>query len=164
VITKHYVLDTNVYLSAYKTYYAFEFVESFWKLLVPHAKTGRVVSIDRVKSELKDKDDPLYEWACNRCVEAFVSTKRPDVVDSVGKIMDWVYALPNRQAYKDEFARGADGWIVAYAKAAGHTVVTLETYDPLGKKKIKIPNVCKQFGVPYLDTFGMMRELGMRIG
>jgi len=32
-------------------------------------------------------------------------------------------------------------------------------YDPKIKKKIKIPNVCETFGIPYISTFEMLKRL-----
>jgi len=66
------------------------------------------------------------------------------------------------QKAKDEFAGGADGWLVAYAISTGYTAVTQEVLAPYVKKKVPIPNVCQHFNVTCIDTFEMMRKLGMR--
>jgi hypothetical protein len=160
----NYVVDTNIYIEAYRRYYPFGIVDSFWRLLEQHAKTGRVVSIDRVKSELEIMADPLSDWARNRCSEAFVSTDRPDVIYHFTAMMKWVQAQDFTPAAKAEFATEADGWVVAYAKAGGHTVVTMEKYEPNCKKKVKMPNVCKEFGVQYVNTFEMLKALGAKLG
>jgi len=65
-------------------------------------------------------------------------------------------------AAKADFASGADGWIVAYAKAKGHIVVTHEVLNPDIRRKVPIPNVCNAFDVNYHDTFEMLRKLGVR--
>lgn len=160
----NYVLDANVYIGAYRTYYAFDLVDGFWKLLLKHAKTGRIVSIDRILDELKDGKDPLGDWACNECSVAFVKTDRPDVIHHYGTMINWVQAMDFTPEAKTEFALKADGWVIAYAKAGGHKLVTHEKYEPNRKNKVKIPNVCKQFGIEYCDTFDMLRELGEKIG
>lgn len=66
-------------------------------------------------------------------------------------------------AAKEEFATVADAWLIAHAHAMGATVVTLEVFNPDIKKKIPIPNVCREFGVEAIDTFEMMRRLGMTL-
>lgn len=43
-------------------------------------------------------------------------------------------------------------------------VVTLEKFDPQVRRKIPIPNVCQAFGVRFIDTFGLLRTLGVRLG
>jgi len=65
-------------------------------------------------------------------------------------------------AKKVIFADTADGWIVAYARAKGSIVVTEEQPAPQSSK-IKIPDVCAAFGVQYVNTFVMLRSLGMRL-
>ncbi len=62
----------------------------------------------------------------------------------------------------DEFleARLADLWLVSFALGKEITIVTYEKSEPNIKRKIKIPEVCNQFGVRYINTIEMLRELG----
>ncbi len=64
---------------------------------------------------------------------------------------------------KANFARAsnADAWLVAYAKVFNHTIVTFETYNSEEKKNIKIPVVCKEFGVDYINLHEFMRRMRM---
>ncbi|MGW8257066.1 MAG: DUF4411 family protein [Thermoguttaceae bacterium] len=50
------------------------------------------------------------------------------------------------------------------AKAESLLVATDELYDINIRKKVKIPNVCRQFGVEYINTFDMLRELAVKFG
>ena len=78
--------------------------------------------------------------------------------------MTWVQGQDQfSDAAKADFARGADGWLVAYAKAKGCIVVTLETINLDIKRKVPIPNVCQAFGVQFVDTFEMLRRLGVQL-
>ena len=63
---------------------------------------------------------------------------------------------------KAEFARGADGWLVAYAQVEPVIVVTNEQPAPSSKRRIKLPDVCDQFGVRWEDTFSMLRSLNIQ--
>lgn len=63
---------------------------------------------------------------------------------------------------KTDFAQGADGWLISFAKVHGHTVVTHETYNPYARRKVSIPNICQDFNVEYSDTFAMLRKLNIR--
>lgn len=63
---------------------------------------------------------------------------------------------------KAKFATEADGWLVAYAKVHGVTVVTNEQPRPESRNRVLLPDVCAQFDVPYKDTFLMLRELSLR--
>lgn len=77
--------------------------------------------------------------------------------------MDWVQSGQRfPPAAISKFAGVADGWLVAYAQAHGAVIVTHEKYQQNAQSRILIPNVCRQFNVPYLNTYGMLRQLGVR--
>jgi len=93
----------------------------------------------------------------------FASTGDPEVTQSSGQVTTWVQVQPQLLAgAKADFAKGADGWLVAYAQAKGCVVVTQEVFDPNVKNRVKIPNVCRAFGIEFLDTFAMLRALGVK--
>ena len=51
--------------------------------------------------------------------------------------------------------------MIAQALADGSAVVTLEIEVPTNSQKAKIPNVCNQFNVRHINTYQMLRELGV---
>lgn len=109
------------------------------------------------------KPDALYNWTKAAPRELFVSSAGQPVLDTYVDVMTWVQSqpqfLPNAIG---EFASGADGWLVAYAQVHELAVVTDEVLDPKVRRRVPIPNVCKQFCVNYLNTFEMLRQLGVR--
>ena len=158
-----YVLDTNVFIEAARRYYAFDIAPPFWESLVQHAAKGRIYSIDRVKQELERGKDELTTWATSQFNDAFASTDEEDVIESYSEVMSWVQAQDQfLDAAKADFAAVADGWLVAYAKAKGYIIVTHELPATDARSKVPIPNVCEALGVSYVDTFAMLRELGVR--
>lgn len=64
-----------------------------------------------------------------------------------------------KEQAKQEFASVADGWLVAYAKANKLVVVTHEVFDSATRKRVKIPNLCNEFSVEYVNTFEMLKSL-----
>ncbi|MGR6836696.1 DUF4411 family protein [Syntrophomonas erecta] len=50
------------------------------------------------------------------------------------------------------------------AKAHNYTIVTHEQYKRDIKRKIPIPNVCRAFNIPNINTFEMLRRLSIRFG
>jgi len=159
-----YVLDANVFIQAARRYYAFDVAPRFWDSLVQHAANGQILSIDRVKGELERGKDDIAEWAEANFSDAFPSTDEATVIQAYGQIMAWVQTQNQfSDAAKADFASGADGWLVAYARAKGCVVVTQEGLNPAIKRKVPIPNVCQAFDMPYLDTFEMLRRLGVRL-
>ncbi|MFZ2148993.1 MAG: DUF4411 family protein [Sedimentisphaerales bacterium] len=158
-----YVLDANVFIEAERRYYAFDLAPVFWESLVHHAANGRIQSIDRIKEELERGNDELATWAREHFSDAFASTDEEDIIESYTEVMGWVQVKDQfSNAAKAAFAAGADGWLVAYARSKGCIVVTHEVLDPGIRRKVPIPNVCEAFGVSYVDTFAMLRELGVR--
>jgi len=78
--------------------------------------------------------------------------------------MTWVHRQTQfTDGAKADFARSADGWLVAYAMTKGGIIVTHERYSKDKLIKVPLPNVCRNFGVQYVDTFKMLRELGIKI-
>ena len=160
--TMKFVLDANVYLEAYHRYYGMDLVPGFWKFIEEKTEEGLILSIDRVYEELKRKEDSLSVWADNMS-DMFVSSTDTNVVSAFQEMIEFVNASVHfTDAAKFEFADVADGWIAAYAKVHHATVVTHEKYDPNIKKKVKLPNICRQFDVLTMDTFEMLRYLGAR--
>ncbi|MDQ0246494.1 hypothetical protein J2S09_004098 [Bacillus fengqiuensis] len=159
-----YVLDANVFIGAYRGYYSFEVAPSFWSALVNLADESKICSIDRIQEEIVnqngDNADPLQEWTSDKFRDYFERTDALDVLQHYAQIQQWAFDNPQfTDAAKDEFARNADAWLVAYAKAKGHTLVTHEVYNPEARKRILIPVVCRKFGIAYVDTFEMLKDL-----
>lgn len=71
-----------------------------------------------------------------------------------------VFITANNYA-KAKFATGADGWLVAYARAHDAIVVTNEQSAPESRREVKLPDVCSQFGVKHENTFAMLRTLNV---
>jgi len=158
-----YVLDANVFIEAARRYYALDLAPRFWESLIEHARAGRVMSIDRVQQELGRGNDELAQWTNGHFISAFMPTDGPEVVDGYRELMVWVQSQAQfSDAAKAAFASGADGWLVAYARATDCVVVTHEVLAPDVRRKVPIPNLCEAFHVRWVDTFSMLRKLGVR--
>jgi len=111
----------------------------------------------------RGKDD-LADWVRNGGFgNGFASTNDTGIIQSYSRVMAWVQAHPQFSGgAKANFATVPDGWLIAYAKAKAGIVVTQEVLDLGAKSRVKIPNVCQAFDVPFLDTFKMLRALGVK--
>ena len=127
-----YVVDSDVFITAKNQYYSFDICPGFWKGVVHHHREGRVFSVDRARGEL------------------LAGHPKEDQLHP--KYFDYA---------KAKFATGADGWLVAYARVHGATVVTNEQSAPDSKREIKLPDVCDQFEVQHKNTFAMLRTLNV---
>lgn len=158
-VGSRYALDANIFIQAYRMYYTFDICPGFWDALIRQHRLSNLCSVDRVKAELVHASDPLAEWAKKTVPKGFFKgTADRQVVDTFGDMVKWVQTenqfTPEAKA---QFASVADGWLIAFAKVNGLTVVTHEEYAPAAKRSVKIPNVCLEFKVDFCDTFKMLR-------
>lgn len=161
---RKYALDANIFIEAKRRYYAFDLCPGFWAALIWHHEHGRIGSIDKVKKELEHGADELNTWVANTAPgSCFITTDNSDVVICFAQMVSWVQSQAqfNPEA-KAEFASGTDGWLIAYAKTNGLVLVTHEILSPDARRRVPMPNVCQQFGVAYVDTFEMLRDLNTR--
>ena len=163
-----YVLDANAFMQARRDFYPFDVCPGYWDALIWHGQGRGLCSIDRVAAEIQRGKDDLWQWAEERFgKDRFVSTDDSGVIQWFGEMANWVQAQPQFLDYaKEEFAgeEEADGWLAAYAKSiANGVVVTLEKFDPMVKKKVPLPNVCKAFDVDCITPFEMLRRLQVRL-
>lgn len=54
-----FIVDSNFFIQAYRVYYPLDVATGFWSKFKMLADAGIVVSIDKVKQELYDKNDDL---------------------------------------------------------------------------------------------------------
>ena len=164
--TPLYLLDSDVFIAAKNSYYAFAICPGFWDSLIHHYDVGNIRSIDRVRVELLAgrKTEDLVQWVKDQLPSAFfMDTDEQAVADAYSQVMLWVQRSAQYfDQAKAKFATEADGWLVAYAMVHGVTVVTNEQPRPQSHNRILLPDVCSQFNVIYKDTFAMLHELAVR--
>lgn len=160
-----FVLDANVFIQAKRVYYGLDFCPGFWDALAFRCSTGHICSIDRVWEELERGKDDLTQWARDHIgKQGFLRTGDPTTIGHFRDMARWVHGNSQyRDSAKREFQDVADGWLVAFAKTTGRTVVTLEVLNPAITKKVPIPNVCEAHGVPCTTTYEMLRRLGIQL-
>jgi hypothetical protein len=160
-----YVLDSNFFIQAHRFHYPIDVAAGFWNKVRQLAEEGRIISIDKVKKELYDKNDALEEWCRNNLPEDFFKDTSV-VMAAYAQVTAWAMSksghyLPNAlNKFLD--AEEADAFIVAYCLAdpANRFVVTQEVSDPNQKNRIKIPDACSALNVSYVNTIKMFRQLG----
>ena len=159
-----YLIDANVFMTAHRQMYPFDLAPSFWNQLVKKA-SDRIIIIEAIQKEIRKGQDLLLEWYERECGNFTVlGMPTPEVTESYKTIINSVNDNEQYlQSAKREFASSADLWLCAYGLALGETIVTLETYDAEIKKRVKIPNVCREFGIRYIDLLQFMREMGIRL-
>jgi hypothetical protein len=175
---KVYLLDTNIFIEPYRTFYSFDYGTAFWDFLKYQAENGQIFSVDKVYTELSRIEDQLFDWVERNLkpLGFFHSTKDKNVLKNYQEIIQW--AEGKRGTFIDEAIEefkkedNADPWLVAYAMHYRDTkrifkkeivIVTQEKLDRNRKNKIPIPIVCEEFSVECCDLYTMLRELGFKI-
>ncbi|WP_445372171.1 DUF4411 family protein [Methylomonas sp. HW2-6] len=156
-----YLLDSNTYIQAKNFYYGMDICPAYWDWLDRQFQLGLVASVQMIGKELRDGDDDLAEW---------VKLRPAHFIDNDDTETQWVFSEIVRSVAtgdynpgnRDNFLAKADPWLIAKAKTLGASVVTHEALLAPNTKKVKVPNICRQFGVQCLDTFQFLRELNAK--
>ena len=156
-----YSLDANIFIAAWRDHYPIDLYPGFWECLQRFGQEKRLLSIERVRDEIKSPNE-LVTWLRRHWRDAFASTTEPQAARTFSQMQMWVQTndkfLP---AAKHEFASAADGWLAAYAKVHGAVLVTNEVFDANVRRRVPLPNLCRQFDVAYCNTIDMLRGLGV---
>jgi len=169
------LLDSNVFIFSKNQFYSPSFCPGFWEALDLLYKKGKWCSLDKIYDELAEKnikkgnqnakEDYVSQWVKDRrsCFREF------DAADELREIISYLDDEMNLRRYDayqvDLFLSGADPYLIAYAMKHGFELITNETYtneekynNPNNKLKIKIPNVCKKFGVSYKMLWKFLQD------
>ncbi len=164
---KTYVVDSNFFIQAHRATYPLDVATSFWVKVKELAQNGTIVSIDKVKKELFDKNDDLEDWCVKNLPPNFFKSSA-SVLTEYGQVSAWTMSksshyLPNAI---NEFldVEEADAFLVSFVMAdlQNRVLVTQEVSQTNRRNKIKMPEPCDHFKVPYVNTIGMLRELGIK--
>lgn len=161
--SKFFVIDANTLISSYRKYYSFDFAPAFWDQLIENGGS-RIILVDKIRDEIYRNEDLLSEWLKANETSFMVKTSEDNkVIECYSKI---ITAVNQNEKYKasakSAFASDPDSWLCAHALAYKYVVVTEETYDPNRRNKVKIPNVCREFDIEYIDLVGFIREIGIK--
>ena len=167
--TAKYILDTSVILKAQITCYHPAVCPGFWEFMTIRHLAELLFSVDVVHDELRAKAEEYAKeymrvWlAQNSSAEQFfLSTEDDAVQEEFARMKRIIEANSSyNPSQVKQFIDGADLKQVAYAKVHGCVVVTEEKPADDAYSKVRIPDVCRQFGVPCRSTFGMLVELGI---
>ena len=161
-----YVVDSNFFIQAHRATYPLDIATSFWNKVRELANNENIISIDKVKSELYDKNDELEFWCKNNLPNNFFADSSTSLAE-YGRISSWATSRSNHYMPNaiNEFLNvdEADAFLVAFTLADlnNRILVTQEISNPYQKNKIKIPEPCNEFGVTFVNTITMFRQLGV---
>lgn len=159
-----YLLDASVFIQANQNHYSFANFPGFWSWLVRQHRDGIIFSIQKVKEELVagDETDDVRLWAQSIPASFFIAPTAA-TQPSFQRVSNLLHDAnpPERYPYPaiSTFLASADYVLVAQALELGAIVVTHENLPKgpqISRKTIKIPYVCDQLGIEWIDTFKML--------
>jgi len=155
-----YCLDSNVLIQAWQKYYSPKYCPSYWDVLNELGSENRIFIPSMVYDEIVKTDDDLSEWL--RASDIKVNRITSDIT----QILTSIYAADPNHKHLVDSKKGrslADPWVIAHAIKENAIVVTKEEkITALNSTKIKIPNVCDNMGVPWINDYKMVEQLGLK--
>lgn len=159
-----YLIDADVMLQAKRIYYRMHIVPGYWDWLSRANEMGVLYSNESVYPEIVKpgrRPDDAAQWAMERKDSFFLDLPK-NIDKKSGHITKWLKKKYDTDDF-EEFSKGADLDLVKHAHAGGFVLVTQESTNT-NWKAIKIPNVCKQFGIECVGTFELLEREGVRLG
>lgn len=166
-----FLIDSNVLITPYKSYYPFDIAPCFWDQVKEKIETGSIALLDIVKEEIQKGNDDLSTWCSKLSAAELIDRRQPLIVENYAKVLQYIqvcgfYNSHALAGWAD--ANIADPWLIATAMVTGYTIITFEvSAGGLSKKtpssRCKIPDVCKHFDVKYDHLYSMMRELSINL-
>lgn len=152
-------MDANTYIQAKNFHYNMSFCPAYWDWLDQQFNNGEIASIEIVYDELTDGNDELATWVKER-KDQFIGISDDQTQEKYIEIVNFVMEMEDKkQQHKDTFLEKADPWLIAKALATDATIITHEVLDPPNSTKVKIPNICQEFGVGYMSAYELLERL-----
>lgn len=173
-----YIFDTNVYISAFRGYYSPDICPSYWDVLKELGERGTIQSPKQVKEEIEARDDDLCKWARtkNKCFLArdiegitpfFIQVKEAYKKIKGLSVSSWEKRMRKHYILREEPISDEDMFVVATACFYKHhfpnqiTVVTKEELKSTTYKLIRLPHLCDEMEIPWMNDFDFIREFGI---
>lgn len=157
---KTYCLDANVLIQAWQKYYSPKFCPGYWDLLNDLGSQRKIFIAEEVYNEITRTEDDLCNWLKNSKIPVH------NIDEYVAKCLQKIYAKDPSHIDLVDSTKGrslADPWIIAHAMKVGATVVTKEEkVTALNSRRIKIPNVCDNMGISWINDFDFISELNIQ--
>lgn len=152
-----YSVDTSALTEAWVRSYPPDVFPSLWHHLEELVKKRRLLAVDEVLHELERKDDDLYQWCLAKKKKMFILLGRNQQIQRrAARIINQFASLINPSNPRG----GADPFVIALAAEWELTVVTGERSKP---SKPKIPDVCRELGIPCISLVELFKNEGWKV-
>ncbi|WP_063685478.1 DUF4411 family protein [Bradyrhizobium stylosanthis] len=155
-----YLLDADTLIRANRDYYPLDRVPEFWDWLLHQAAQGNLKLPVEMIEEIKEGTDAVSDWISEREHSDALTLDEDVDMDLLRRVTAEGYA-PDLNDQELEII-GRDPFLIAHALGAPdqRIVVTAEVSKPSKQRaNRKVPDVCNQFGIRPMDSFGLIRAL-----
>ncbi len=152
-----YCLDANVLIQAWQKYYSPRFCPDYWTLLNELGINGVIFLPQHVYEEIVRTEDDLSTWLKSSNIPIHAIDERVTFF-----LKEMFAADPSHQYLVDNTKQRslADPWVIAHAMKEKACVVTKEEkVTALNTNRIKIPNVCDNMKIKWLNDFQLIEKL-----
>lgn len=159
LLSEIYCLDTNVLIEAWNTYYSPALCPDYWAVLNELGAKRLIFIPQEVYEEIAKQDDGLSDWLKNSNIP--IHSQNEEVCINLKNI----YAKDASHVRLVDSTKQrslADPWVIAHAMTVNATVVTKEALAVDTNKKVKIPNVCDNMEIRWINDFRFIQELNIR--
>lgn len=154
-----YCLDANVLIQAWQNYYSPKFCPTYWDVLNELGHAGIIFLPENVFEEITRTDDDLAKWLQVSKIE------KKSIDEKVTSCLQEIYAKDPIHKFLVDNKKNrslADPWVIAHAMTENACVVTKEgKVTAANAKNIKIPNVCENMNVRWINDSEFVAELGI---
>jgi predicted nucleic acid-binding protein len=152
-----YCLDANVLIQAWQKYWSPRLCPAYWELLNQLGSEKRVFLPEAIYDEIITTEDKLAKWLQQSKIPVH------PIDAKVSECLKKIYAHNPSHQYivsSNGVHSAGDPWVIAHAMNNNATVVTKEIKDVYTKPtKIKIPHVCDNMGIRWINDFQFVEEL-----
>ena len=155
-----YCLDANVLIQAWQKYYSPKLCPDYWRVLDELGKQDRIFLPQMVYEEITRTEDDLAAWLKQSNIPEY------KIDGPVTEALRSIYSANSAHQGLVDNTRArslADPWVIAHAIKEKATVVTKEEkITATNTAKIKIPNVCDNMKVRWINDYQFVEELNIR--
>jgi len=147
-----YCIDASALIDGWVRYYPPDVLPTLWKNMEILIRNGRLLAPEEVRLELERGGDDLYEWASQRN-----GLFRPATDQVQTRLTEIVNRFPDFVPDHSNDGVWADAYVIALAQVEHATVVTGEKLAPGNARHPKIPNICTDLVIDYINILGLIR-------
>ena len=156
-MSKIYCLDSGVFINSWTKNFPNDLFPSVWNHLDKLCRDNLVFTTPEVAREVYEGGDDVSKWLKAR--KYIIAKPTEEILHQLKEVMNSYPKL----AAEGSKRSAADPWVIAYAFHRKAVIVTEEHESGNLKNKPRIPDVCRDLQLHWMNTVGLLRDTGFAI-